>query len=265
MHAEAQRPLSSMPRSARPQASPLPRTLAAELRVGLERLAHSAGARQARAYFREPVEVLGVGTPDLRRLVRETHRRAARGWALREALTACALLLRDRRTEVKAAGLVLLGRFRRGFEASMFPAVEGWLVSDLCDSWASVDALCSEVLWPLLESHPSLLARTSRWASSPNRWVRRAAVVSLVPMARRGERLPLAYSLARRLLGDGEDLVQKPCGWLLREAGKTDARGLEAFLRRHGPRIPRTTLRYAIARFPGAKRRALLESTRRRA
>jgi len=37
---------------------------------------------------------------------------------------------------------------------------------------------------------------------------------------------------------------------------------LEAFLRSHGPRIPRTTLRYAIERFPPARRRDLLESTR---
>ena len=254
-----------MPPSPRPQDPPSPRALAAELRAALERLADSAAARQARKYFREPVEVLGVGTPDLRRLVREAHRQVARAWGLREALTACDLLLRDRRVEVKGAGLVLLGRFRRRFEPSVIPVVERWLTSNRCDSWASVDALCSEVLWPLLESHPALLARTRRWASSPNRWVRRASLVALVLMARRGERLPFVYSIALRLLGDDEDLVQKPCGWLLREAGKTDPRRLESFLRRHGPRIPRTTLRYAIERFPAGKRRALLASTRRRA
>ncbi|MCI0586656.1 MAG: DNA alkylation repair protein [Planctomycetes bacterium] len=246
----------------RPQVPPSPRALALELRKDLERLADSAAARQAGTYFREPVEVLGVGTPDLRRLVREAHRRVARAWGLREALTACDLLLRDRRVEVKGAGLVLLGRFRRRFEPSVIPVVERWLTADRCDSWASVDALCSEVLWPLLDLHPFPLARTGRWASSPNRWVRRASLVSLVPMARRGERLPFVYSVALRLLDDKEGLVQKACGWLLREAGKTDASRLEAFLRRHGPRVRRTTFRYAIERFPAAKRAALLVSTR---
>jgi len=46
------------------------------------------------------------------------------------------------------------------------------------------------------------------------------------------------------------------------EAGKADLPRLERYLRANGPSIPRTTLRYAIERFPDAKRRALLAATR---
>ena len=46
---------------------------------------------------------------------------------------------------------------------------------------------------------------------------------------------------------------------MLREAGKTDMPRLERYLRANGPAIPRTTLRYAIERFPEPKRRALLK------
>ena len=49
---------------------------------------------------------------------------------------------------------------------------------------------------------------------------------------------------------------------MLREAGKRDPARLERYLRAEGPAIPRTTVRYAIERFPEAKRRALLTSTR---
>jgi hypothetical protein len=48
----------------------------------------------------------------------------------------------------------------------------------------------------------------------------------------------------------------------LREAGKTDMPRLKRFLLRHGSAIPRTTLRYAIERFPVAKRAELLQATR---
>jgi hypothetical protein len=37
---------------------------------------------------------------------------------------------------------------------------------------------------------------------------------------------------------------------------------LERFLRAEGARMPRTTVRYAIERFPKAKRTLLLEATR---
>jgi 3-methyladenine DNA glycosylase AlkD len=60
-----------------------------------------------------------------------------------------------------------------------------------------------------------------------------------------------------------DDLIEKANGWLLREAGKTDMVRLEKFLLQKRSRIPRTTLRYAIERFPEARRRQLLEKTRR--
>ncbi len=68
--------------------------------------------------------------------------------------------------------------------------------------------------------------------------------------------------IAESLFGDHEDLIHKATGWLMREAGKNDAPRLESFLLAHGPRIPRTTLRYAIERFPEAKRRMILDRTK---
>ena len=53
--------------------------------------------------------------------------------------------------------------------------------------------------------------------------------------------------------------------WTLREAGKIDPDRLERYLRTEGPRIPRTTVRYAIERFPPEEREALLKATRREA
>ena len=95
-------------------------------------------------------------------------------------------------------------------------------------------------------------------------WVRRASAVALIPAVSRGIGLDTAYEVARRLHGDREDLLHKAVGWMLREAGKVDAVRLERFLRANGPRIPRTTVRYAIERFPPAKRRELLAVTKER-
>ena len=61
------------------------------------------------------------------------------------------------------------------------------------------------------------------WTRSRSLWVRRAAAVALIPMARRGQALDVAYDVAARLLDDEEDLIHKATGWLLREAGKTAA------------------------------------------
>ena len=94
-------------------------------------------------------------------------------------------------------------------------------------------------------------------------WVRRASIVALIPLVRKGAALDLGYEIAAGLHDDEEDLIQKAVGWTLREAGKTNMRRLERYLLEHGPKIPRTTLRYAIERFPKTKRRELFAATRR--
>ena len=61
---------------------------------------------------------------------------------------------------------------------------------------------------------------------------------------------------------DEEDLIHKAIGWVLREAGKADRERLTAFLLRYGPRIHRTTVRYALERHPVAERKRLMVATK---
>ena len=139
------------------------------------------------------------------------------------------------------------------------------MAADYSANWATTDAICGLLIGPLLVNYPRLVPAMATWSRHRNLWVRRASIVSLIPSIRQGGALDLAYDIARRLHGDGEDLIQKAVGWTLREAGQIDPDRLERYLRTEGPRIPRTTVRYAIERFPPAKREALLKATRREA
>ena len=65
--------------------------------------------------------------------------------------------------------------------------------------------------------------------------------------------------IAKLLLKDEEDLIQKAVGWMLREIGKrVSEREAEAFLKRHHLGIPRTMLRHAIERFAEPERKRYL-------
>jgi 3-methyladenine DNA glycosylase AlkD len=55
-------------------------------------------------------------------------------------------------------------------------------------------------------------------------------------------------------LEDQHDLIQKACGWMLREVGKRNPSSLEGFLSKYHATMPRTMLRYAIDRFTHARR-----------
>jgi 3-methyladenine DNA glycosylase AlkD len=94
-------------------------------------------------------------------------------------------------------------------------------------------------------------------AKSSLLWDRRIAILATFAFIRLGD-FNDAFSVAKLLLGDKEDLIHKACGWMLREAGKRDARAEEEFLRENCRTMPRTMLRYAIERFPQKQRRLFL-------
>lgn len=229
----------------------------------LARMSRPAGAFDARRYFRGDVDLqfYNVGTDRTRALARVIHDAHRHDWTIGDAVGFADTLIKDRHLEVKTVGIELLARYRREFTPRVLPVWKRWLARNDSSNWATTDAICGYLIGPLIAAHPSLAPRVGGWARDRNMWVRRAAAVSLIPSVRQGAALGVAYAVARALQADREDLIHKAVGWLLREAGKTDARRLERYLRQHGHSMARLTVRYAIERMPEAKRRTLLRIT----
>ena len=218
-------------------------------------------ARGVQQYFKHEIVALGIDTPTLREFAAGQSKQLTAAWSLPNATSLCDTLLQEPELEVRGIGIVILSAFKREFRPDLTRVARRWLETRL-DNWALVDSFCGSILSPLLEQHPAVEQTLRAWSRARSLWVRRAAIVTLVPFARRGRLLDTVYELAQEHFEDSEDLMHKAVGWLLREAGKTDLPRLRQFLLQHGPAIPRTTLRYAIERFPAVDRGRLLESTR---
>jgi 3-methyladenine DNA glycosylase AlkD len=219
-------------------------------------------AAGASRYFKHTIRVFGATAPQVRALAAELYRSVKGRWTAREAVRLCDLLFAEPELESKAVGALVLARFKTDFPRSLFSQAKAWLAASRLDNWASVDVFCTESLGALLEKYPDLVGPIRKWAFHPNRWVKRASAVSFIKLARKPPFLGPIYRISASLFPVDDDLVQKANGWLLREAGKADTKRLERFLLEHGPAVPRTTLRYAIERFPEARRRGLLAATR---
>ncbi|MHB1563799.1 MAG: DNA alkylation repair protein [Leptospirillum sp.] len=165
-------------------------------------------------------------------------------------------LLASEVMDVRSVGvLVLLENFRKEDAPGKERIFREFLdYRHLIDDWELVDDLSPELIGSVamgkMTSGISLLANSGRM------WDRRMAMVSTLWPVRRGD-LELAYELSTMLCGDGEPLVQKAVGWVLREAGKKDPERLRKFLRDHGRSLSRVTFSYAVERFSGEERRLL--------
>jgi len=241
-----------------------PAAAAREIKKELAVRGDPVKALGARRYFKEEVKSYGVAAPEVHALGRALYDRVKADWTVEEAIALCDLLFDEPELEPKAIGALMLGRFKASFPPSLFAKAKAWLAADRLPGWASVDVFAPGCLGAFLERYPAYVEKIKAWAGHSSRWVRRASLVSFIKLARKPEFLPAIYEISASIFGDDDDLIHKANGWLLREAGKADPVRLERFLRTHGPAVPRTTLRYAIERFPEAKRKALLRDTKSR-
>lgn len=240
---------------------PTPQEAAAQAVAFLKENSVPERVETLQRYFKEPIQAFGVDYPAYKKWIKEFTRGLRDEWTLEEAVEFCDTMSGDPHMESRGVGFHVVGAFVDDAGPELLGDVHRWLET-ACGNWGSVDGLCGAVLSPLLGKYPELAEKLLEWTGSENQWVRRGAAVGLVPLMDNEDLMAAAYEVATRLQNDPEDLSHKAVGWMLREAGKVDRARLEAYLLEMGPRTPRTTLRYAIEKFPKEDRKRIMEATK---
>ena len=115
------------------------------------------------------------------------------------------------------------------------------------DSWGEVDTFACYLAGPAWRERQVSDALIQRWARSRDRWWRRAALVSTVPLnnkARGGSGdTERTLMICAMLIADRDDTVVKALSWALRELSKRDPEPVRKFLKEHdgvlAPRVVR--------------------------
>jgi 3-methyladenine DNA glycosylase AlkD len=109
-----------------------------------------------------------------------------------------------------------------------------WLVS-----WYDVDTFAPYLSGPAWRVGQVPDALIAGWARSPDRWWRRAAVVSTIALnnqARGGQGdTPRTLAVCTLVVADRDDMVVKALSWALRELAKRDPAAVGAFVAQHDP------------------------------
>jgi 3-methyladenine DNA glycosylase AlkD len=211
--------------------------LSAEIDARLRAVASPERQRIAVTYFPTVMEVIGASVPDLRAVVRDLSKRL-RDASAEELLRLADAVIDAGTFEGRQVAYEIIYRHRAAMAALTARRIEA--LGRGIDNWASVDAFAGTISGPLWAKGRFDDATILRWARSPDRWWRRAAVVSTVVLSResKGEAAARTLSVCELVASDRDDMVAKALSWALRALSQFDRDAVIAFVDRHGRDLP---------------------------
>src|SRR5262245_44174854 len=173
----------------------------ARIRRELETMARPAGDFSAERYFRgdHGLRFYNIGTKPMRAFARSIQIANRENWSIDDAMALADELIRDPYLETKSVGIEIVACYRRDFAPKLLARWKRWLSRNHAANWATTDAICGALVGPLLVKRPELAAQMRAWSKDRNMWVRRASIVALIPLVRKGAALDLGYEIAARL------------------------------------------------------------------
>lgn len=236
--------------------NPLPvRTTAKKIHLALTKLGNPEIAAHSMRFFKtgpgeygEGDRFLGIRVPVLRRKAKEFS-----NTPLSETLRVFKSAFHEERL---LALFLLVSKFSKGQADQKKEIYELYLKhTEYINNWDLVDSSAGHIVGAYLADKDK--KPIYRLAGSRNLWERRIAAISTFPMIKAND-FETALDVSRMLLTDGEDLIHKAVGWMLREIGKRDISVERDFLKKHYQVMPRTMLRYAIEKFSEEERKRYL-------
>lgn len=208
-------------------------------------------------YFKEHVSMYGVKSQAVRGIARENFL-LVKGESKSDIFSICDSLWRSGMMEESFIACGWSHAMHKQYTPEDFLIFDRW-VKSYVSNWASCDTLCNHTVGDFIQMFPDHLSELKRWASSENRWVRRASAVSLIIPARKGKFLADIFEIADILLEDRDDMVQKGYGWMLKVASQAHQQEVYDYVIRNRAVMPRTALRYAIEKMPPSLRIKAME------
>jgi 3-methyladenine DNA glycosylase AlkD len=207
-----------------------PADLVAAVRAALRAAADPARAPGMQAYMKSAQPYLGVRVPEARRLAGAVAREQPPSSVdeLRDAATA---LWRDAtHREERYAAVALTGLSLARGSLDLLPFYDEVITTGAW--WDHVDGVAPRIR-DLLLTHPGTMTPLLRdWARSPDRWLRRSAVIAQLGARDRTDRA-LLTEVVEVNAADREFFVRKAIGWALRDFAHTDPDWVRRFLADH--------------------------------
>jgi len=163
-------------------------------------------------FFKEPIDAYCTYTDHVRAIAR-AHGPAFAAMTPGERDAVTGALWASGKFEEGTMAVFLYARMLRQCGQPEWKRFSKWLDQHI-RNWGHCDALCADVLGPLLIRHPEWVTELPKWASSAKTYKRRAALVAPLKGLRKGLFRAECEALYRQVDGASEDILKKALKWL---------------------------------------------------
>jgi 3-methyladenine DNA glycosylase AlkD len=220
----------------------------ASIRKELKQQANEKTRETQQRFFKEAVKFYGLTNPAVEKLARQ-HFPELKDLGKKQIFALCEELWQSGYMEESLIACEWAYKLNKEYTPDDFTTFEHW-IDKYVTNWAACDTLCNHTVGAIVEKYPQFIENLKQWTKSENRWLKRAAAVTLIIPAKHGKFLGDIFEIADSLLIEKDDLVQKGYGWMLKEASKEHQTEVFHYVMKNKKEMPRTALRYAIEKMP---------------
>jgi 3-methyladenine DNA glycosylase AlkD len=210
-------------------------------------------------FFKEDVKIYGLKSATTRK-IGKNHYRSLTDKSKLHIFSLCEELWKSGFMEESFIACNWSHNVCKYFQKTDFKIFEFW-INTYITNWATCDTFCNHTVGTFIEMYPELLSGLKIWATSDNRWVKRAAAVSLIVPAKKGMFLDDIFEIAEILDSDQDDMVQKGYGWMLKVASQKHHKQVFDYVMKKKSSMPRTAFRYAIEKMPADLRHKAMDKS----
>jgi len=208
-------------------------------------------------FFKQKVKCYGIKTATVRKIANQFWKEIKMS-EKQDIFDLCEQLFLSDYSEEASIVTFWLPKMTDQFEPDDWIVFKNW-IEKYVNNWAKCDGFCNHTMGNFLVKYPVFIEELKEWTQSENRWMKRAAAVSLIVPAKKGQFLKDIFEISDLLLLDEDDLVQKGYGWLLKVASHLHQKKVFDYVMKNKENMPRTALRYAIEKMTQSLRKEAMK------
>jgi len=204
----------------------------------LKDFAEISRAERSKVMLPSTMKVLGVTAPNVKKIVKEC-KPELKNWSPEKILEFSKDLVKTKILECNQVAFLMLYEIKDALKLVGLKDIEQ--LGQNIDNWASVDTLSVLISGQAWRENQISDKDILNWLKSDNRWWKRTAVVSTVPLnlrARGGKGdTQRTLLVCEKVIDDRDDMIVKALSWALRELSKSDKPAVENFMAKYDSRL----------------------------